>query len=120
MQHRGKKPQFFSYMLLKKDWIDVLPQALGLTRVSQQAQVCSLKQEVLHAEMFPVGHSISSASVGSCSEPRASPKAVYFLPFCINSELLFLLPQHSHATTPNTVVFAENHSCAKSVTVFIF
>lgn len=57
---------------------------------------------------------------GSCSELRASPKGVYFLPFCINSELLFLLPQHSHATTPNTVVFAENHSCAKSVTVFTF
>lgn len=57
---------------------------------------------------------------GSCSELRASSKGVYFLPFCINSELLFLLPQHSHATTPNTVVFAENHSCAKSVTVFTF
>lgn len=57
---------------------------------------------------------------GSCSELRASSKGVYFLPLCINSELLFLLPRHSHATTPNTVVFAENHSCAKSVTVFTF
>lgn len=54
---------------------------------------------------------------GSCSELLASSEGVHVLPFCVNPELPFLLPQHSDATTPNTVVFAENHSYAKSVTV---
>lgn len=63
MQYQGEKTQFISYMLPKKDWVDVLPQALWFSCVSQLTQVCSLQQEVLHTEIFPVGHSIRSASV---------------------------------------------------------
>lgn len=120
MQHQGENPQFISYMLLKKDWIDVLPQALWLTRCHNRNRYGLLNMRFSTLKCFLWDTASVLPVYGSCSELRASSKAVYFLPFCINSELLFLLPQHSHATTPNTVVFAENHSCAKSVTMFTF
>lgn len=49
----GEKTQFISYMLLKKEWIDVLPQALWLTRGRHRHRYGLFKQEVLHTEMFP-------------------------------------------------------------------
>lgn len=120
MQHQGEKTQFISYMLLKKGWIDVLPQALQLTHVSQQAQVFSLQTGGSPHWNASCGTQHPFCQCLAAAVNSGLPLSVYFLPFCINPELLFLLPRHSHATTPNTVVFAENHSCAKSVTVFVF
>lgn len=54
---------------------------------------------------------------GGCSELMAPSKGLYFLPFCINPQLLLLLPRRSGPTAPSTVVSAANHGCSKQVTV---
>lgn len=115
----GKNPIYFIHVTKERlDWC-ATPSTLAHSWEAQ-AQVWSLQTGGSPHWNVSLGHSISFFQSGSCSELRASSKGVYFLHFCINWELLFLLPQHSHATTPNTVVFAENHSCAKSVTVSVF
>lgn len=116
----GKNPIYFIDVTKERlDWC-ATPSTWAHSCVTRGTGTLSSKRRFSTLKCFLWDTASVLPAYGSCSELRASSKGVYFLPVCINLELLFLLPQHSHATTPNTVVFAENHSCAKSVTVLVF
>lgn len=114
----GKKINLFHTCYLRNTGWICYPKHFGsLVYVMTGMNMFSLKRRFSTVRCFLWDAASVLPVYGSCSELTASSKGVCFLPFCINPKLLFLLPRHPNATTPNTVVFAGNHSRAKSVAV---